>query len=38
MNPRYDDTALFEALDPEERDALRRELGADADAAGALAL
>lgn len=38
MNPRYDDTALFEALDPEERDALRRALGADADAAGALAL
>ena len=38
MNPRYDDTALFEALDPEERDALRRALGTDADAAEALAL
>lgn len=38
MNPRYDDTALFEALDPEERNALHREIGADADAADALAL
>ncbi len=38
MNPRYDDPALFEALDPAERDALRRTLGEDAAAADALAL
>ena len=38
MNPRYDDPALFEALDPAERDALRRALGSEADAADALAL
>ncbi len=38
MNPRYDDTTLFEALDPEERDALRRALGSDAEATEALAL
>lgn len=38
MPSRYDDPALFEALDAEEREALRRALGTDADAADALAL
>lgn len=38
MTPRYDDPALFEALDPAERDALRRALGTDPDASDALAL
>ena len=38
MTPRTDDSALFETLDPAERDALRRALGTDPDASDALAL